>query len=143
MVRDGSKCFFRIGLYEPIVFRIHHDKKNPIPVYKRVVAGAMSGFAGAVICNPLDILKTRIQASGGAAGNHHSYKPTVIDDPLAYASDVQMSHYLVPCTGWVLLALDDRSERRSYSGPVARRFRKHPQERAFHQVPLLRLGLVS
>mmetsp|Transcript_44322 Transcript_44322/g.71255 ORF Transcript_44322/g.71255 Transcript_44322/m.71255 type:complete len:195 (-) Transcript_44322:39-623(-) len=36
----------------------------------------MSGFAGAVICNPLDILKTRIQASGGGAGNHHSYKPT-------------------------------------------------------------------
>ncbi|CAK9094248.1 Mitochondrial oxaloacetate transport protein (Mitochondrial carrier protein PMT) [Durusdinium trenchii] len=70
IVRDGSKCFFRLGLYEPIVRRIHSGE-GQAPFEKQLFAGAMSGLVSAVICNPLDITKVRIQTAGGLTSRHH------------------------------------------------------------------------
>lgn len=70
VVRDGSKCFFRIGLFEPILAVVHKDK-GPAPIWKKFVAGASSGFISAIICNPLDLIKVRIQAAGAASTVHH------------------------------------------------------------------------
>jgi solute carrier family 25 protein 34/35 len=72
MLRDGSKCFFRIGLFDPIVFRIHDTQQNgPTPIWKRIIAGACSGAVACVICNPLDLAKVRMQTAGGLSIVHH------------------------------------------------------------------------
>jgi len=70
VVRDGSKCFFRIGLFEPVL-SVLHKEKGAAPMWKKFVAGATSGLISAIICNPLDIIKVRIQAAGVASTVHH------------------------------------------------------------------------
>ncbi|GAB5360349.1 hypothetical protein AAMO2058_000619900 [Amorphochlora amoebiformis] len=74
MVRDFSKCFFRIGLYDPLLFRLHPNLASKPPIAKKITAGATSGLVSALVCNPLDVLKTRVQASGGVSGSHYTYK---------------------------------------------------------------------
>ena len=69
VLREGSKNFFRIGLFHPILEHLHpHDHLHSSPpVWKRLLAGSISGAAGAVICNPIEIVKTRVQASSLAS----------------------------------------------------------------------------
>jgi len=69
--RDGSKCFFRIGLFDPIIARMHLEKTKP-PLWKQLMAGSLSGAAAAIICNPLDLCKVRIQSAGGLVASHHN-----------------------------------------------------------------------
>lgn len=64
IVRESSKNFFRLGLYDPLLIRIHESSDEPAPMWKRFVAGFMSGGISALICNPLDLLKSRVQAVG-------------------------------------------------------------------------------
>jgi solute carrier family 25 protein 34/35 len=64
LVREGSKNFFRLGLYDPLLIRIHADDRAPPPTHKRFAAGFMSGGISALVCNPLDLLKSRVQAVG-------------------------------------------------------------------------------
>lgn len=71
LFRTSTKSFFRVGLYDPIMFRIHPTSK-PAPIWKRVVAGITCGLVAAILCNPLDLLKTRIQVAGCAMGHHHT-----------------------------------------------------------------------
>ncbi|KAL6053934.1 Tricarboxylate transport protein [Balamuthia mandrillaris] len=74
--REGSKNCFRIGLYDPVVKLLHTSKDDKgAPVWKRMTAGGISGAVGAIACNPFEILKTRMQASGKrATGHQHNYK---------------------------------------------------------------------
>jgi len=64
LVRESSKNFFRLGLYDPLLLRIHSDTDGPAPTVKRFVAGFTSGGISALVCNPLDLLKSRVQAVG-------------------------------------------------------------------------------
>eukprot|EP01104_Vermistella_antarctica_P019507 TRINITY_DN767_c0_g1_i1.p1 TRINITY_DN767_c0_g1~~TRINITY_DN767_c0_g1_i1.p1 ORF type:complete len:516 (+),score=80.60 TRINITY_DN767_c0_g1_i1:350-1897(+) len=74
MLREGSKNFFRIGFYQPILNLMHSEKDKSAPMYKRMVAGATSGVLGAVACNPFEIIKTRMQAQGvTSTGHQHNY----------------------------------------------------------------------
>ena len=63
VVREGSKTFFRYGLFSPILAQLMHTfasddgKASAAPVHLRLAAGAAAGAAAAVICNPLDLLK--------------------------------------------------------------------------------------
>mmetsp|Transcript_47892 Transcript_47892/g.107926 ORF Transcript_47892/g.107926 Transcript_47892/m.107926 type:complete len:221 (-) Transcript_47892:302-964(-) len=73
MVREASKCSFRIGLHEPIVESLHAGP-GPAPFITKVAAGLVSGGVAALICNPLDLTKTRLQleathARGSAASS--------------------------------------------------------------------------
>jgi len=68
IIREGSKNFFRIGLFHPILDVLHEDHTKSPPVWKRLIAGSISGAAGAIICNPIEIVKTRLQASSVGAG---------------------------------------------------------------------------
>lgn len=64
IIREGSKNFFRIGLFHPILDQLHDREVHSTspPIWKRIVAGSCSGAAGAIICNPIEIVKTRLQA---------------------------------------------------------------------------------
>uniref|UniRef100_A0A0C3SKZ6 Uncharacterized protein n=1 Tax=Guillardia theta (strain CCMP2712) TaxID=905079 RepID=A0A0C3SKZ6_GUITC len=61
IIREGSKNFFRIGLFEPVLDQLHGTEHKTAPVWKRLVAGGISGAVGAMICNPIEIVKTRLQ----------------------------------------------------------------------------------
>ena len=56
VVREASKCSFRLGLYQPILLRLHTEP-GAAPLYKRLVAAGCAGGTSAVICNPVDVLK--------------------------------------------------------------------------------------
>jgi len=80
ILREGSKNLFRIGMFEPLLRFLHpKDKyKQPPPIWKRLVAGSLSGAMGAVACNPFELIKTRMQArtkvSELIVGHQHNYK---------------------------------------------------------------------
>ena len=73
LVREASKNAFRLGLYEPLVSALDSAVRPaaapddpvrgaaPPAMTSRVAAGAISGGLAAFLCNPLDLLKTRIQ----------------------------------------------------------------------------------
>ena len=61
LVREASKNAFRLGLFEPTVALLHPDRKSKPSTITRITAGAITGGLSAAICNPLDLLKTRIQ----------------------------------------------------------------------------------
>lgn len=92
MVREASKCMFRIGLYDPIVTRLHGSKAGAPPMWKRFLAGASSGAIAAVVCNPLDLLKTRLQLEAS-----HASGLTV------NASVITVARQLVRAEGWKAL----------------------------------------
>lgn len=69
LVRESSKNFFRLGLYDPLLIRIHSDAEGPAPTIKRFIAGFTSGGISALVCNPLDLLKSRVQAVGRRCAN--------------------------------------------------------------------------
>ena len=80
MIREGSKNLFRLGMFEPILNSLHPDREREgaPPLYKRVVAGMASGTIGAYTCNPLDLVKSRMQnQSLASASNRHNYKGPV------------------------------------------------------------------
>eukprot|EP01065_Artemidia_motanka_P032638 TRINITY_DN39628_c0_g1_i1.p1 TRINITY_DN39628_c0_g1~~TRINITY_DN39628_c0_g1_i1.p1 ORF type:complete len:330 (+),score=95.64 TRINITY_DN39628_c0_g1_i1:55-1044(+) len=73
IARDSSKGLFRLGLNDPILYRWHGPPSvhGPAPFWKAACAGLLSGAASAVICNPFDLVKTRLQACGGLTASHH------------------------------------------------------------------------
>lgn len=66
MAREASKNTFRIGLYQPLV-DIGHQQPGPAPLSVLLGASMASGAISAMICNPFDLLKTRLQLDGSHA----------------------------------------------------------------------------
>ena len=69
MVREASKNTFRIGLYQPLVDLGRGSSRAPGPAPFSVLmpAAMASGAISALLTNPLDLLKTRLQLDGGHA----------------------------------------------------------------------------
>ena len=67
MVREASKNTFKIGLYQPLVDAMHDGASGPAPLSILMGAGTISGAISALICNPLDLVKTRLQLDGSHA----------------------------------------------------------------------------
>lgn len=74
LVRESSKNAFRLGLYEPCVvvldrvMRTDSERSSAaVPMRTRMSAGMLTGALAAFICNPLDLLKTRLQADATGA----------------------------------------------------------------------------
>jgi solute carrier family 25 protein 34/35 len=63
MFREATKNIFRIGCFEPILSVLHDPKTNPGPpsFANRLLAGAGGGAISALVCNPIDLTKTRLQ----------------------------------------------------------------------------------
>jgi len=74
VVREGTKTFFRYGLYSPILAGIHDGPTASAPVSTRMAAGAAAGAIAAAVCNPLDLLKCQLQASGGGGVRGYEYR---------------------------------------------------------------------
>jgi len=69
VMREASKSFFRIGLFEPILNTFHDKNEGPAPIYKRMAAGMTSGATAALVCNPIELVKTRQQAQGSGVSS--------------------------------------------------------------------------
>lgn len=68
MIREVTYSSVRMGAYEPIRNLLtpkqdHDDKKIPINPFVKFSAALISGGTGAAICNPLDLVKIKFQAS--------------------------------------------------------------------------------
>ncbi len=71
-VREGSKTFFRYGLFAPFLAELHDASTGPAPLPTRLLAGAAAGAVSAVACNPLDLLKCQMQANGAGGARHYA-----------------------------------------------------------------------
>ncbi|KAI8836795.1 mitochondrial carrier domain-containing protein [Chytriomyces cf. hyalinus JEL632] len=72
ILKEGSKNFFRIGMYDPFMTMIHDPKTGSSPPWKRMLAGSMCGVMGAFSCNPFELIKTRLQSQVSAANAHQA-----------------------------------------------------------------------
>eukprot|EP01052_Picozoa_sp_SAG31_P013580 SAG31_NODE_819_length_11811_cov_3.315488_10_plen_140_part_00 len=67
--REGSKCTFRLGLYQPALDVIHpRSLETKASLLEKLAAAGFAGASSALICNPVDIAKTRLQGNGGYVG---------------------------------------------------------------------------
>jgi len=78
VIREFVLNCVRVGLFEPILRALHDPADGPAPLSKRFATGLFTGCCGALVTNPLDLLKTRMQAqasasSATAAGHQHGY----------------------------------------------------------------------
>ncbi|KAI8607635.1 mitochondrial carrier domain-containing protein [Chytriomyces sp. MP71] len=72
VLKEGSKNFFRIGMYDPIMTLIHDPKTGSSPPWKRMLAGSICGVMGAFSCNPFELIKTRLQSQVSAQNAHQA-----------------------------------------------------------------------
>ena len=70
-MRESIYSSLRLGLYEPFKRILGATDTKHTPFYLKFLAGGMSGFIGAALANPTDLLKVRMQAWEGAP---HSLK---------------------------------------------------------------------
>lgn len=61
LIRESSKNSFRIGLFEPTVVLIEGQRREQPAMSSRFAAGVITGGLSSFICNPLDLMKTRMQ----------------------------------------------------------------------------------
>ena len=77
VIREFVLNCVRVGLFEPVLACLHDPANGPAPVHTRFAAGLATGCCGAIVTNPLDLLKTRMQAQAGGAnaavGHQHGY----------------------------------------------------------------------
>ena len=66
MQREFFKCGLRIGLYAPLMAVTRGtDAKGAAPTQVKLAVAAACGAISAIVCNPLDLSKTRMQERGG------------------------------------------------------------------------------
>ena len=66
-LRECIYSTLRLGLYEPFKKMLGATDPKNTPFYLKFFAGGMSGFVGAAMSNPTDIVKIRMQACEGEA----------------------------------------------------------------------------
>jgi solute carrier family 25 protein 34/35 len=62
VIREPALNCVRIGLFEPSLALLHNRAEGPPSFPTSFAAGLLTGACGALITNPLDLLKTRLQA---------------------------------------------------------------------------------
>jgi|TARA_B110000208_G_scaffold165754_2_gene204197 solute carrier family 25 protein 14/30 len=61
-----SYSSIRFGLYVPVKKIIGADDPKTAPVWKKICAGGLTGSLGSAIANPVDLIKTRMQADSSS-----------------------------------------------------------------------------
>lgn len=68
LVRQSTYGSLRYGLYGPIKNSMGIAPGQPVPLWKKVVAGGGAGAVASAIANPTDLLKVRLQTDGMLRG---------------------------------------------------------------------------
>mmetsp|Transcript_110808 Transcript_110808/g.220395 ORF Transcript_110808/g.220395 Transcript_110808/m.220395 type:complete len:306 (+) Transcript_110808:33-950(+) len=66
--REMSYSGIRMGLYEPTKNMLSGSNTQSASLGLKVLSGAITGATGAVIANPFDLVKVRMQSSPGSGG---------------------------------------------------------------------------
>jgi len=67
-MREFIYAGLRLGLYDRIKIFLGEDKNRviPFPLWKKLIAGSLSGSIGAAIATPVDLIKVRMQADSSS-----------------------------------------------------------------------------
>ena len=61
IMREATYGTIRLGLYEPIKCELlGENDPHKCPMWKRLLAGMMSGIVGSFVTQPVEIIKTRV-----------------------------------------------------------------------------------
>eukprot|EP00924_Labyrinthula_sp_SR-Ha-C_P014128 snap_masked-scaffold_77-processed-gene-0.21-mRNA-1 protein AED:0.01 eAED:0.06 QI:0/-1/0/1/-1/1/1/0/305 len=77
VLREFAKCCFRIGMYDPIKrslqkkFIVAGKSSQSDVLVVNILAASFCGAVSAILCNPLDLVKTRTQASSSKLSSSH------------------------------------------------------------------------
>jgi hypothetical protein len=78
LVRQASYGSLRYGLYSPIRNSLGVQPGTPkteIPIWKKVLAGGLSGALASAAANPTDLIKVRLQTDGQLIGEDGAFRP--------------------------------------------------------------------
>lgn len=118
IVREFTLNCVRVGLYEPVLATLHDPAQGSAPFTTRFSAGLITGCLGAIVTNPLDLLKTRLQAqshTSTAAGHQHGYTG-IIDGLCRMATEEGLaSMYKGISASMLRLALGSAAQLSAYS----------------------------
>ena len=69
LLREGSYSTLRMGLYEPFKRLLQNPSDKEEFLWKKVIAGGLSGACGSALANPTDLIKVRLQADASQSHN--------------------------------------------------------------------------
>ena len=76
IIREFFFNGIRLGCFEPLIDMVQNTTgskgKAPPSASEKLAAGLTAGALGGLLINPVDVLKTRAQISGGESGYQHS-----------------------------------------------------------------------
>ena len=64
LVRQSTYGSLRYGLYGPIKGTLGIKPGEPVPLWKKIVAGGLAGGVASAVANPTDLMKVRMQTDG-------------------------------------------------------------------------------
>jgi len=64
LVRQSTYGSLRYGLYGPIKNALGITPGQPVPLWKKIVAGGLAGAVASAVANPTDLMKVRLQTDG-------------------------------------------------------------------------------
>merc|ERR1719163_546899 len=64
LVRQSTYGSLRYGLYGPIKGTLGIKPGEPVPLWKKIVAGGAAGGVASAVANPTDLMKVRLQTDG-------------------------------------------------------------------------------
>lgn len=64
LVRQSTYGSMRYGFYTPLRDMLGIEPGKPVPLWKKIVAGAGSGAIASALANPTDLVKVRMQTDG-------------------------------------------------------------------------------
>ena len=64
LVRQSTYGSLRYGLYGPIKGSLGIKAGEPVPLYKKIIAGGLAGGLASAVANPTDLMKVRLQTDG-------------------------------------------------------------------------------
>merc|ERR1719326_2542541 len=64
LVRQSTYGSLRYGLYGPIKNSLGITAGQPVPLWKKILAGGGAGAIASAIANPTDLMKVRLQTDG-------------------------------------------------------------------------------
>ena len=118
IVREAALNFFRLGMFEPVL-HFYHQEDTPAPLWKKIAAGVTTGSTAALICNPLDLMKTRMQAQASGknatVGYQHKFAGVLDGFSTAVREDGVLGLWKGVSPSLLRLALGSSAQLASYS----------------------------